>query len=240
MHIPDGHINAVINTLTYLISIGTCAYAIKKLSRETSEMRIPLLAVASVFILLIQLINFPIIKITASHFIGAVLLAALVGPWAGCLIIALVLIIHQLVLGYGGLASLGANIFNLGIIGATGGYYALMRIKKLFPHNNKGYLTSLFIVSFGSVIIINLFFYIQLSASNVEIVLGNLLSAAILIGILEANITVGLVYLIVKARPDLVITHCCGGDKESCYSHHHHVKTHKHKAGKENEHGHVY
>jgi hypothetical protein len=74
----------------------------------------------------------------------------------------------------------------------------------------------------------------------VKVGLFNLLGVQSLIGIVEAAFTVLCVSLLIKARPDLVLTHCCGGDKETCYAHHHHVKTHTHEEGKNHEHGHIY
>ncbi len=53
----------------------------------------------------------------------------MLGPWAGAVVIAAVLIVQCLLFGDGGLTALGANFVNMGLIGAVGGYaiYAPIR-----------------------------------------------------------------------------------------------------------------
>jgi cobalt/nickel transport system permease protein len=46
----------------------------------------------------------------------------LIGPWAGFLVIAIVLIIQAFLFADGGLTALGLNIVNMALIGAVGGY----------------------------------------------------------------------------------------------------------------------
>jgi cobalt/nickel transport system permease protein len=242
MHIPYGATSNIINIFAYLISTGICVYAVKKISREPGEKRIPLLlGISGVFLLFIQMIPFPVNEVASVHFLGALLLASMLGPWASCLIITIVLIIQRLIFGFGSLTTLGVNVLNLGVLGGIGGYYLLMTLKKLFPHGNKGYRHALAASTWGATMIITLVFWAELKISGVlKINLFSLLGVQSLVGLAETIFTVGLVSLMVKARPDLVLTHCCGGDKDSCYAHHHHVKTHTHDSGKEHDHGHVY
>jgi cobalt/nickel transport system permease protein len=240
MHIPDGFLSGNLNIVTYAASIGACGYAIKKV-KQMGEMRIPLLGLSVVFLLVVQALNLPLDETASAHFVGAVLLASLLGPWATCLVMAIVLVIQRLVFGYGGLASMGTNLFNLGVLGGIGGYYLLMGLKKVFPHSRNGFLLALFVSTWASVMIITVSWVVESSLSGMSgINLLRLLGMQSLIGAGEAAVTVGLVSLIIGARPDLVVTYCCGGDKDTCYAHHHHVKTHTHEAGKEHDHGHIY
>ena len=127
------------------------------------------------------------------------------------------------------------------MLGGIGGYYALIGLKKVFPHNRKGFSLALAAATWVSIMTVTLAVCIESAFSGMTRVnLISILGVQSLIGIGEAIITVGIVSLIINARPDLVITHCCGNDKESCYAHHHHVKTHTHKKGKEHDHGHLY
>ena len=48
--------------------------------------------------------------------LGGVLSAALLGPWAGAVVIAAVMIVQCLLFGDGGVTALGANFLNMGLI----------------------------------------------------------------------------------------------------------------------------
>ncbi|NIQ57068.1 MAG: cobalamin biosynthesis protein CbiM, partial [Gemmatimonadetes bacterium] len=56
------------------------------------------------------------------HLMGGVLAAVLVGPWTAILIMAIVLGTQAFFFADGGLTALGLNTFNLGLVGAGGGY----------------------------------------------------------------------------------------------------------------------
>jgi cobalt/nickel transport system permease protein len=122
MHIPDGFLSGGLNIITYIAAILVCGYAVKRVSQKTLEGRIPLLGVSAIFILLVQFLNFPIDGVISTHIMGAVLLASILGPWETCLVMTVVLVIQRLIFTYGGLMSLGANVFNLGVLGGVGPY----------------------------------------------------------------------------------------------------------------------
>ena len=65
----------------------------------------------------------------SGHLLGGVLAAVLLGPWAGAVVIAAVLIVQCFLFSDGGVTALGANFVNMGLIGAVGGYaiYAPIR-----------------------------------------------------------------------------------------------------------------
>jgi len=90
MHIPDGFVNGTINLAGFGASAICCSYSIRKINRTMDERHIPLLGVTSAFIFAAQMINFPIAGGTSGHFLGALMAAILMGPWASCLIMSLV------------------------------------------------------------------------------------------------------------------------------------------------------
>ena len=57
------------------------------------------------------MLNFPITGGTSGHFVGGVLVAILLGPWAGILVMTQTPIVQCLIFQDGGLTALGANIF---------------------------------------------------------------------------------------------------------------------------------
>ena len=78
----------------------------------------PLLGVTAAFVFAAQMLNFPIAGGTSGHFLGAALAAILLGPWLACLTLAVVLGVQAFVFADGGLTALGANVFNMGVLGA--------------------------------------------------------------------------------------------------------------------------
>ena len=82
-----------------------------------------LMGVMSAFVFAAQMVNFPLFPLPISgHLLGGVLSAVLLGPWAGAVVIAAVLIVQCLLFGDGGVTAIGANFVNMGLIGSIGGY----------------------------------------------------------------------------------------------------------------------
>ena len=121
MHIPDGLLSTPVTLATYLISGPAVYLAAKKMEKEDEE-KIPLLGLAAAAIFVAQMVNFPVMSGVSGHLLGATLIAILFGPSASVLVMSSVLIIQTLLFGDGGITALGANILNMGIIGAFVGY----------------------------------------------------------------------------------------------------------------------
>src|SRR4051794_33608882 len=75
------------------------------------------------------MLNFPVAGGTSGHFLGAALAAILLGPWLACLVMAVVLGVQAFVFADGGITALGANVLNMGVVGAllVGGLMLLAR-----------------------------------------------------------------------------------------------------------------
>ena len=94
--------------------------------------KVKLMAVIGSLIFAMQMINFPVVNGTSGHLIGGVLVAITLGPWAGLIVISIVLLVQSLIFADGGVLALGANIFNMGIIATVGGYYLFVFVNKFF------------------------------------------------------------------------------------------------------------
>lgn len=124
MHIPDGWVDPVFLIITWILTIIILAISLRKL-RDIDETRLAYMAVLSGTIFAAQMLNFPILGGTSGHLLGGVLAASIVGPWAGVLVITVVLLIQALLFADGGILALGANIFNMGIVGVFIGYFII-------------------------------------------------------------------------------------------------------------------
>jgi cobalt/nickel transport system permease protein len=122
LHAPDGFLSVPIAALMWLVTIAVTAYAVKRTNATFDERAIPLMGVTAAFIFAAQMFNFQVIGGTSGHLLGGVLAAVLLGPWAGTLVMVAVVAVQGLVFQDGGLVVMGANIFNMGIVGTLGGY----------------------------------------------------------------------------------------------------------------------
>ena len=115
MHMADALISPVVGGTMWAATAGIAAYSMKKIQNDLDEKKIPLMGVMGAFIFAVQLINFSIPGTGSSgHLGGGLLLAIMLGPYAGFLTMASILTIQALFFADGGLLALGCNVFNLG------------------------------------------------------------------------------------------------------------------------------
>jgi cobalt/nickel transport system permease protein len=207
MHIPHGYLNLEVAVGTYAAAVGVCAAAVWKANRDLSDRQIPLLGVMAAFVFAAQMLNFPIPGGTSGHFLGALMLAVLLGPLTGCLVMAVVLTVQCFGFADGGLEALGANIVNMGIVAGVGCYYVYAFFKKLLPKTKAGFLASAAIAAWFSIVLSSALCAVELWLSG-KLPLGVTLPLMVgihsVIGLGEAAVTVGVLTVLMEARPDLI------------------------------------
>lgn len=204
MHIPDSFLNIPVAIVCWLITISTLGLAISKTNKTLGERQIPLMGVMAAFIFAAQMINFPVFGGTSGHLLGGALAAIMLGPWAAMLVMTAVIAVQALLFQDGGVAVMGANILNMGLVASAIGY-GLYRSTV-----NQSRLVKLSVAGFAawlSVIAGALFASLQIWLSGnaqLHIILPAMLFVHTFIGIGEAIITVAALSFIMKTRPDLV------------------------------------
>ena len=118
MHIPDGFLSTDVALACAVPAAVAVGIGLRQANRTLDERRVPLLGVTAAFVFAAQMLNFPVAGGTSGHFLGAALAAILLGPWLACLTMAVVLGVQAFVFADGGITALGANILNMGVIGA--------------------------------------------------------------------------------------------------------------------------
>lgn len=214
MHIPDGFLSHGINAATFVVSAGACAYGVKRVNRNFGEREVPLMGVTAAFIFAAQMINFPVVGGTSGHFLGAVFSSVLLGPWASLIIMTIVLVVQCLGFADGGLTAIGSNIFNMGVIGALGGYGIFSFIYTLLQKSRKGFFIALAISSWFSIVMGASAAAVELAISGtspLKIALPAMAGIHAIIGVGEAIITTAAISLILKTRPDLVSSYAKKG-----------------------------
>ena len=165
------------------------------LSQKGME-KIRLMAVVGSLIFAMQMINFPVVNGTSGHLIGGALVAITLGPWAGLIVISIVLLVQSLIFADGGVLVLGANIFNMGIIATVGGYYLFAFVNKFFKKRIFQFI-SIGVVAWLSVIFASFFCALEIGWSgtiSLNLVLPAMIKIHLLIGLGEALLT----YLLIK------------------------------------------
>ncbi|MEW5817221.1 MAG: energy-coupling factor ABC transporter permease [Spirochaetota bacterium] len=208
MHIPDGFLSGGLNIGTAVISLSVEALAITKAKKTLGEKQIPLLGIMAAFVFAAQMLNFPIGGGTSGHFLGAMLIALLLGPLNAVLVMSVVLIIQCFLFSDGGLTALGSNIFNMGIAAGVGGYIMFKTAQIILPKKRTGFLFAAAAGSWFSVVLASACCAIELAISGTSpfhIVFPAMIGIHSLIGIGEAIITTGVVSILLAARPDLIL-----------------------------------
>ena len=210
MHIPDGFLNNGLNLGTAVVSAGVGALALVRAKKNLEDRQIPMLGVMAAFVFAAQLVNFPIGGGTSGHFLGAMLIAVLLGPLNNVLVMSVVLIIQCLLFSDGGLTALGSNIFNMGIVGGMGGYLVFKVVQVFLPRKRAGFLAAVAAGSWFSVVLSAAACALELAVSGTSpfrVVFPAMVGVHAVIGFGEAVITTGIVSIILAARPDVLFLH---------------------------------
>lgn len=208
LHAPDGFFSTPIAVVFWVITAAALAVSLRQAGAQLDERAVPLMGVMAAFIFAAQMFNFQIPGGTSGHLLGGVLAAVLLGPYAGTIVMACVIGVQAVVFQDGGLLVLGANIFNMGIIGTFGGYWLYRSIAGALGGEEKGRLPAAAVAAWASVVIAAIICAFQLAASDTTS-LGSALVAMVgwhlIIGVGEALITVGALSFIAASRSDLLL-----------------------------------
>ncbi len=207
MHIPDGFLSAAVSIVLWLVTIIVVAYALKRANADLGERQVPLMGVLAAAIFAGQMLNFTVAGGTSGHLMGAAIATILMGPWAAILVLTTVVGVQALIFQDGGLLALGANIFNMGIIGVTVSYFVYATIRRLAGPKNWGIFAGGFLAGWMSIVVAALAVALQLALSGTSpanIAIPAMWGVHMLIGIGEGLITVGALGLLYATRPDLL------------------------------------
>lgn len=207
MHIPDGFLSSVVSIVFWFVSILVITYALKRVGNELGERQVPFMGVLAAAIFAGQMLNFTVVGGTSGHLLGAALATILLGPWAAIIIMTSVVAIQALIFQDGGLVVLGANLFNMAIVGVAVAYMVYRTIYRLSRGKQWGILVGGFLAAWASIELAALACALQLAASGTSP--ANLTVPAMggihaLIGIGEGLITVGALAFLYASRRDLL------------------------------------
>lgn len=207
MHIPDGFLSVLVSIVFWILSLIVIGIALKKTSKTLGEKQVPLMGVLAAAIFAGQMLNFSVTGGTSGHLLGAAITTILLGPWAAVLVMTSVVSVQALVFQDGGILALGANVFNMAVVGVFVSYAIYTLLNKLLKKDQSGLFISGFAAAWGSIFLASLACALELAASGTSpanIAVPAMAAIHALIGIGEGLITVGALSFLYAARKDLL------------------------------------
>lgn len=183
---------------------------LKKLSKEDLSIK-PLVGLMAAGVFIISCMPVPVPTAgTCSHPCGTGISAILVGPLISILITAVALLIQALFLAHGGLSTWGADIVSMGIVGSFAGYLTFKCLRAI--------KINIAAAAFMAGLFADWATYLTTSVELASGIKGNssflpifskiliaFIPTQLPLGILEGAMTAGVVLLLYKRRPDLLV-----------------------------------
>jgi cobalt/nickel transport system permease protein len=216
MHLPDGLLDPITTISLWVIIVAVLILAYFRLKKvfqnEESDKIIPYIGVLAAVIFAFQFVNYPIPGGTSGHLVGGTLVAVILGPWASVIVLFLILVVQSF-FGDGGITALGANAFNMGIIGGIIGFYIVLALIRILNKTSmKKELKVTISTAIGSYIAILFAAFVcgveigLAGAIPMEISISAMVFWHIFIGIGEALISGLIIFYIYKVKPNMILT----------------------------------
>jgi cobalt/nickel transport system permease protein len=209
MHIPDGFLTPYVIIPTFIIAIVFWGISIKK--AKITEQQVPIMGLLTALFFAAMMMNYPIVGGTTAHLLGGATIGLILGPFAGCLSITVILVLQAFLFGDGGLTAMGANVLNMGIIGIFLPCVIFLAANKIFKLKST---TSIFATVFTSAFVGDFMAAIsagtELGLSQPIFTYGlNIAVPAMainhsIIGVGEGIVTVIIIGTLLKLRPDIL------------------------------------
>jgi cobalt/nickel transport system permease protein len=128
VHIPDGYLSPSTCAALYAGAAPFWWVALRRLKQTLHTRLVPRLSLFAAFSFVVMMFNIPLPGGTTGHATGVALATVVLGPAASILAVSTALTIQAFFFGDGGITALGANCFNIAIVGslAAFGVYRLL------------------------------------------------------------------------------------------------------------------
>lgn len=210
MHLADALLSTPVALGGVAISVALLCIAGNKVKKMDNKGIIPLMGVLGAFIFAAQMVNFAIPGTGSSgHIVGGILLASILGPWAGFLALTSVLIIQCLIFADGGLLALGCNIINMAAMTTLVAYPFIFRS---IEGNRLSYPRLIAASVAASVVGLELGAFLVstetvlsgVTALPYKTFLTLMLSIHLAIGVCEGLATAAILSFVAKSRPEIL------------------------------------
>lgn len=213
MHISEGLLPFDWAAIWFAVAIPFVGYGLHRL-KKMSEVDLsfkPLVGLMAAVVFIISCMPIPVPTAgTCSHPCGTGISGILLGPAISIVITAAALLIQALLLAHGGLTTWGADIVSMGVMGSFAGYLTFKGLR--FIRVNMavaGFIAGLF-ADWATYITTSVELASGIKGDSPflpifwKIILA-FIPTQLPLGILEGAITAGMVTLLYKKRPDLLV-----------------------------------
>ena len=213
MHISEGILPFPWALFWFLVLVPFLALGVRRLhvlAREDLSLK-PLVGLLTAVVFIISCMPIPVPTAgTCSHPCGTGVAAILVGPLVSILIAAVSLLIQALFLAHGGLSTLGANTLSMGVVGSIAGWLAFRALRKVGASLAIAGFVAGVMADWATYATTSLILALGIRGESplwplfAKVVLA-FLPTQLPLGILEGVITAGMVTLLYRKRPDLLV-----------------------------------
>ena len=213
MHISEGILPFGWAVLWFVVALPFVALGLQRLndlSRNDLAMK-PLVGLMAAVVFVISCMPIPVPTAgTCSHPCGTGIAAILVGPFVSVLITAVALLIQALFLAHGGISTWGADIVSMGVVGSFTGWFVFRGLRLVGAN--------LTVAGFMAGLLTDWATYLTTSVELASGIRGDapfwplcgkiviaFIPTQLPLGILEGAMTAGMVVLLQRKRPDLLI-----------------------------------
>jgi len=213
MHISEGILPLGWALLWFAVALPFVALGCRELKRVALDdlaMK-PLVGLLAAVVFIISCMPIPVPTAgTCSHPCGTAISAILVGPYLSVLVSTVALLIQSLVMAHGGLTTLGADIVSMGVVGSFTGYAAFKGLRRCgAPLGIAAFCAGVFTDwATYTATAVELASGIRGSEPFLPLVTKILLAfvpTQLPLGLLEGAMTAGMVTLLARKRPDLLV-----------------------------------
>lgn len=211
MHMANELLSVPVATGTIGVAVVGLGYVCRKVQQSVKPERFALMGIMGAFVFAAQMVNIqlPMMPGTSGHMVGAVLLAIILGPHAGVLVLSSVVIVQCLIFQDGGLLALGCNLINMAIVPGYTGYYIYRTIISEGAFNRGRLYLAVVIACIAGLELGAGLVVLQTRLSGVLSVpmstfLVTMLGVHLLVGLVEGLITAAVLEYIREVRPGVI------------------------------------
>ena len=213
MHISEGILPFNWAAVWFVVAmpfVGYGLYRMRKMS-ETDLSFKPLVGLMAAMVFIISCMPVPVPTAgTCSHPCGTGMSGILLGPAISILVSAVALLIQALFLAHGGLSTWGADIVSMGVVGSFAGYFTFKALRSMNVNMAvSGFMAGLF-ADWATYITTSIELSSGIRGDSPFLplfwkILIAFIPTQLPLGILEGAMTAGMVVLLYKKRPDLLV-----------------------------------
>jgi cobalt/nickel transport system permease protein len=211
MHMANELLSVPVAVGTMTLAAGGLGFVCRKVKAGITTERRAVMGIMGAFVFAAQMINIqlPAMPGTSAHMIGAVLLAILLGPHAGALVMSSVIIVQCLIFQDGGLLALGCNLLNMALLPSYLGF-AVYRMIAQNSASPRRLALGTMAATFVTVEMVAILIPVQAQLSGVlavpfPVFLMTMLAVHLLVGLMEGLLTIAVLQYLRQLRPGLSV-----------------------------------